>query len=190
MANCTIPRVRCSGFHKCSLEAEEKNKNKTEGWENNLSIKQLKSKTMTKEELAAKLNGRDCDNSPFLTEEETEQAKKDGLVVIYGASDDLMEVEGAISDEGDCYDGGELLMDKEGILPDADQAEDDGEDSFEKYVGRKKKAKKIFALWCSEDGFDWAYKTKIPHATFVMPDKRNDAPTYCRGIVFELSELN
>lgn len=78
---------------------------------------------MTKEQLAEKLNGRDCENSPFLTEKETEQAIKDGLVVIYGASDDLMEVEGAISDEGDCYDGGELLIDKEGILPDADQIE-------------------------------------------------------------------
>ena len=144
---------------------------------------------MTKEDFAAKINGRDKENSPFLTEEEILQAKENGLVVIYGASDDLMEVDGALNDEADCYDGGEILIDKEGILPDEDQIE--GEDAYSAYIKRKLKAEKIFAIWCTEEGFDWAYKTRIPHATFEMPDKKNDEHSvYCRGIVFELSSLN
>lgn len=143
---------------------------------------------MTKEELAAQLDGRDCGNTPFLSKAETEQAKKDGLVVVYGASDDLMELEGAIEDEGDCYDGGELMIDREGILPDKDQLDDD-DDEYEKWINRRKKSEKIFALWCQEKDIAWTYKTKIPHATFIMQDKNNDDKTYCRGMVFNISSL-
>ena len=38
-----------------------------------------------------------------LTKEEEEELKKDGLVLVFGASDDLCEVRGAISDEISCY---------------------------------------------------------------------------------------
>lgn len=48
-----------------------------------------------------KLNGREYREE--LTDEEEQQLKKDGLVVVFGASDDLCEIKGAISDEIDCY---------------------------------------------------------------------------------------
>lgn len=34
------------------------------------------------------------------------QMKRDGIVAVFGASDDLMEFRGAIYDEVGCYDGG------------------------------------------------------------------------------------
>lgn len=55
---------------------------------------------MTKEELAGILNNisrSDILNTSF------EKFKSHNLVVVYGASDDLMEIDCAIRDEGDCY---------------------------------------------------------------------------------------
>ena len=139
---------------------------------------------MTKDELANLLNNRDCEQ--VMTEDEQLQAKNDGLVVVYGASDDLIEFEGAISDEGDCYDGGEILIDKNGVIPDDDQID---EDEIPQHFERKRKSEKIFALWCTKDDFAWAYETRIPHSKFVITDKYNDEDKYCEGIVFELSSL-
>lgn len=80
--------------------------------------------SMKKEELAAMLNGREYRNE--ITREEAAEAKAAGLVVVYGASDDLMEFEGAIRDELGCYDGGTAFVDKKGLL-DRGQI-DDGDD--------------------------------------------------------------
>jgi hypothetical protein len=68
---------------------------------------------MTKEQLAALLNGREYGSE--ITREESAQAAKDGLVVLFGASDDLAEFRGAIHDEHGCWDGGApiYLMDGE-----------------------------------------------------------------------------
>lgn len=115
-------------------------------------------------------------------------AKENGLVVVYGASDDLIEFEGAFRDEGSVYDGGTVRVDAEGVLP--DNADDlDTEEERERYYYRKGRSKTIEALWCDEvngGGFDWAYRTDIPHATFNVMD--GDEP-YCCGIVFALAEL-
>lgn len=144
---------------------------------------------MTRESLAGLLNGRDV-RAP-LTSLEIEQAKKDGLVVVYGYSDDLMELEGAISDEGGCYDGGEFLIDKEGILPSFEEVCDrEDEVEMEQYILRKRKAHKIVALWCMEEEFSWAYKTNIPHSTFILKDENNNDEKSCKGIVFYIDNLN
>ena len=86
---------------------------------------------MNAKELAAKLNGREYLRE--ITDEEAKQAKASGLVVVYGASDDLIEFRGAIHDEGDCYDGGEILFDSKGVLPSWGVASDSGE-SAEGYL--------------------------------------------------------
>jgi len=54
---------------------------------------------MTAAEFAEMLNGREYGNE--LTRNEEAMAKEYGLVVAYGASDDLMEFGGAICDELD-----------------------------------------------------------------------------------------
>ena len=60
--------------------------------------------TITKEQLAAMLNGREYGQE--LTNDEGKLAKQSGLVVIFGASDDLMQIVGAECAEVGCYKGG------------------------------------------------------------------------------------
>lgn len=138
---------------------------------------------MTKEELAAQLNGREYREE--LTKDEAAAAKAAGLVVVFGASDDLMEFRGAIYDEFGCYDGGEVLVDAKGML-DRSQIDDDDDEAIADFVSRKKSARAIEAVWCGEGDYSWSYKTEIPHSTFEVLD---DCEPYCRGIVFALADL-
>ena len=139
---------------------------------------------MDAKELAAKLNGREYLRE--ITDEEAKQAKASGLVVVYGASDDLIEFRGAIHDEGDCYDGGEILFDSKGVLPSWGVASD-SEESAEAYFERKPKARMIKALFSKEGSYTWTYCTVIPHETFEIVE---DGEPYCRGIVFNIGEIS
>lgn len=127
---------------------------------------------MTKEQFAALLNGREMLFE--ISSAEEVQAAQLGLVVLFGGSDDLAEFRGAITDEGDVYDGGDLFVHQDGLVcvP---------EEETETVL----KCAKIEAVWDSE-GYSWTYKTDIPHATF---DILEDGEKYCRGIVFNLSDL-
>ena len=138
---------------------------------------------MDAKELAAKLNGREYWHE--ITDEEVRQAKEAGLVVVFGASDDLIEFRGAIRDEGDCYDGGTVLIDTKGVLPSWDSASE-CEESAQEYFERKAKARTITALWAKEPGYSWTYKTDIPHETFEIVE---DGEPYCRGIVFNIGDI-
>jgi hypothetical protein len=109
------------------------------------------------------------------------KAKKNKLVVIFGASDDLMEWRGFIKDESDVYEGGTRYVTKDGILQIKCYADDCP--YFEK---EKKQAHKIEAVWCENEKYLWTYKTDIPHETF---DIYEDGETYCRGIVFSMGDL-
>jgi hypothetical protein len=137
---------------------------------------------MTKEALAKKLNN--IEYPVRIDAELKEEAKANGLVIVYGASDDLMELDGAIYDEIGCYDGGEALIDKEGLLPERDQIEDDG--ALENFFQRKPKAKTIEAVWCKDPIYCWTYKTDIPHITFEVLEGNEK---YCKGIVFALADI-
>ena len=64
-------------------------------------------------------------------------AEENGLVVVFGASDDLCEIRGAEDDEIDCFDGGKATI-----------------------AGAKVKIN-----WC-KDGYSWTYDTDIPHECF------------------------
>ena len=110
-------------------------------------------------------------------------AKHAGLIILCGASDDLMEFYGAQRDEIGCNDGGTAYVDAQGVLPDLDTLEEDEE--IAEYVTRQKAARAIEALWCDEEGYSWTYRTEIPHATFEMIE---DGGPYCRGLVFALAD--
>lgn len=137
---------------------------------------------MTKEELAATLNGREYTEE--ITDAEADNAKTAGLVVVFGASDDLMEFRGAIYDEQGAYNGGTALVDANGLLPEREQIDDD--EKLEDFFKRRKTAHKIEALWCKEAGYSWTFKTKIPHASFEVVE---GAEKYCRGIIFALKDV-
>ena len=76
---------------------------------------------MTAKELVELLNGK-TENA--ITKSIEKLAKDNGLVIVYGSSDDRMEFNGAINDEGSCYDGGEVLFTKKGCLQNQDECEE------------------------------------------------------------------
>lgn len=139
-------------------------------------------------ELAEKLNGTHDVFHP--SKEVIEFAKANGLVIVWGASDDLIEFDGAFRDEGSVYDGGTVLVDAEGLLPDS--ADDlDTDEERQRYYERKKVAKAINALF-NENDYLWSYETEIPHFTFDIVEtfgSPNDTTPYCRAVIFALADL-
>lgn len=146
---------------------------------------------MTPQDLAASLTGAtyenfiSCRGTELLTKEMTAEAKKHGLVIVFGASDDLMEFRGAIYGEQDAYDGTTAYIDGRGLLPERDQIEDDAE--LKDYFARQDKARPIEAVWNPGEGYSWKFKTDIPHVTFEITE---DGEPYCRGIVFALADVS
>lgn len=130
--------------------------------------------------LTAQEAARRLDQSQYGDEGSKElfSAMKDaGLVAIFGASDDLMEIRGAVYDER----GFEAWFTPDGLL------ENDCENEDCPAYGRAKAAAgKVRALWGAEPPFSFTYETDIPHETFVVLE---DADPYCRGIVFALADL-
>jgi hypothetical protein len=134
--------------------------------------------------LAALLTGREYRHE--ITRAEMADAKAAGLVVAFGASDDLLEFRGAIDDEVGCYDGGTAIVDRKGVLPDFDDIDRDDKDEMREYFKREGGGAKVDAKWEGEPGYSWIITTSIPHETFEIED---DGEKYCRGIVFALADL-
>ncbi len=131
---------------------------------------------MNAKDLAAQLNGSQY---PLHIDRSLAKAAKEaGLVIVYGASDDLMEFEGAIYEELGAYNGTIAYVTREGFVL------NQGADGFEELVTR---ASTIHALWCQEGEYSWTYRTDIPHECFEITEEGE--PPYCRGIVFALADV-
>jgi hypothetical protein len=135
---------------------------------------------MDAKELADILDGSEY---PLSIDKDLEAIAKDsGLVIIYGASDDLMEFGGAIYDEVSCYEGGTAYLGKDGLLENKCDNED-----CPYFAELKKKAITIEAVWGKDP--TWSYVTSIPHETFEIIYEDEENGVYCLGIVFSLSDL-
>lgn len=137
-------------------------------------------------ELAAILNGREYCHE--ITKAEEAQAKAAGLVVVFGYSDDNVELRGAIDDEVGAFDGTTFRISPTGLVPSWSSVDKDDEDEAQAYFDQKRAGyREIEAVWCpdADESISWIYRTDIPHATF---DVMEDGATYCRGIVFALAD--
>lgn len=130
------------------------------------------------QEFAMLLNGREYGDE--ITPQECAHAKQDGIVVVFGCSDDNVELRGAIHDEVGAYDGTTLCFDAKGLL----QNDCDDEDCPH-YIKLINSAKTIKAVW-NNGIYSWSYETSIPHATFLIME---DGNSYCQGIVFHMENL-
>lgn len=128
-------------------------------------------KAITKEKMAEMLNERVYRDE--ITGEEEELARKNGLVVVFGASDDLMEMRGAIDDEF----GTEVFLDSKGEV--IEECDDDCKYS----KAARERAKSIEGTY-GKSG--WAFKTEIPCAEF---DIFEDGQLYGKGLVFDIESL-
>lgn len=133
---------------------------------------------MDAKELAKMLNGRAYGYE--ITEGEAQLAKENGLVVVFGYSDDCVEFRGAIDDEVDCYESGIVCI-YEGTVY-APMARDYRNTCPFVKTGTKN-ARTVNAVWHNDGNPCWTYQTDIPHHTFNIYE---DADLYCVGIVFEL----
>ena len=110
---------------------------------------------------------------------ERECAERNGLTIVYGYSDDLMELDGAIRLGGYCFKGGNFHL-----------KWNKGKWSLVDGIG---KHNNITALWYDSNAIDdngvripWTYKTDIPFGKFNMI---NGGSPYCECLVFEVKDL-
>lgn len=129
----------------------------------------LEEEKMTAKELATSLDGRAYLEE--ITRKEELLAKENGLVVVFGYSDDNVEFRGAIDDELGAWEGGTFWVYKSGHVEESNWQEGESQ--------------KIEALWCAPDSPDWTFKTEIPHETFKIFDGTD---VYCIGLVFNMKE--
>jgi hypothetical protein len=134
---------------------------------------------MTIKEIAAKFDGREY--GAEITRDEEKFLKENGIVMMFGASDDLVELRGAINDEFDAYEGTTVYFAKGGIL------ENECNDKDCTYFGEQlKQAKTVKAVWSDDGGYPWSFDTEIPHETFEIFE---DGDKYCRGILFDIDQI-
>lgn len=143
---------------------------------------------MTKEEFAAKIDGNNYRNE--LTRELEGEADIHGLIVIYGSSDDLMELRGALNEEIGAWDGGiaKIYLTSNGDLRVVN------EEDFYEFSSTLDgaglpgvKSVEVEALWDPEElECSWLIKTELPHAAF---DILEDGELYCRGIVLDVKDI-
>lgn len=139
---------------------------------------------MITKEIAAILDGMEYGEG--IKEQDREYAKVNGVVIVSGASDDLMELDGAIQEEVGCYGENKAYLDKNGLIVNKCDNED-----CPYFQEKLLSAKVITAIWDSEgyawsEGYSWIYETEIPHETFEILE---NGETYCRGIVFSMGDL-
>ena len=126
---------------------------------------------MTAKELAQTLNGRRYGHEIFRAE--MREAAASGLVVVCGASDDLVNLYGAWREEVDAWLGATIFINADGIAPRIHGR------------GSRKVAAQINAYWRA-GGVPWTFHTTILHETF---DIFEDGELFCRGIVFSVDDV-
>ena len=145
------------------------------------------SERITAKGLAARIDGREYRSE--VDNETRELAKANGLLIVYGASDDLCEFDGIFRDEGGCYDGGIFLVDRDGIIPRWDELDGPTEREAKAWFARKGSPHiTIKAIWCGvdSDAF-WEYSIAgAPSETFEV---MKDDELYCIGRVVDMNNL-
>lgn len=156
---------------------------------------------MTKETLAAQLDG--CEYRSGIPAELIQAAKENNFVIITGASDDLVELHGAIHEELGATST--LSLSRKGVpVSDCDEGND-----CPYYVKKLKAAIQrrdvieIKVHWCGE-GLDsyaydmfqrptWCFDCSSIAGKFVTFDifdtDGDDREYFCRGIVIDLDEI-
>lgn len=110
-------------------------------------------------------------------------AKEESIVIVFGASDDLVEFRGLFEDEGDVYDGGTVFINANGVV---DIPENDTfVEPVVEAVLASSRAIPVNAIWHDQGNPCWTYALPdgIEFAEFKILE---DGEIYCVGIVFQL----
>ena len=133
---------------------------------------------MNLRDFAQMLDGQEY-GYPQFTKEKIAIAKENGFVIVTGASDDLVELEGAITDEGDCWEGGEICVHAVSGGRIVDSCTDSDTFCFD-------------VKWCKDEDVNgevipWTYHVPVEHAHFMVYE---DGKPYCRGFVFKVADAH
>lgn len=136
----------------------------------------LDTEPLNSKALAHALNNRDLEDGFYRFE--LKCAEKNNLAIVTGHSDDLIELDGAIKQEGDCFDGGDFHLEK----------------YKDKWLLKKGKGlNNISAIWYDQNKttddmevIPWSYKTDIPHESFYATYRGEPC---CEGLVFRVGDL-
>lgn len=134
---------------------------------------------MTRDEAAAELNGNEYASEG--SKDLWARMKESGLVAVFGASDDLMEIRGAVDDELGAYGGGTAYFTKSGMIENKCP-----DDECPYYLAALSVGSSVDALWDHEHPYSWTIDSEIPHSKFVI---KEDGEPYCQGIVFALADV-
>lgn len=134
---------------------------------------------MTPKEMAARLDGRQYMNE--ISDKEIEFARENRLVVIFGRSDDMTVLLGAVNDAIGSFEGASIYFNHDGILINKC---DNPECPY--FVKELEDARVVTAVWSDFDDPCWSHKTDIDHASFMIYEEKEK---YCQGIVFSLDDL-
>ena len=129
---------------------------------------------MTRDEFAAKLNGREYGGE--ITKQEATTAREARLLVVFGASDDTTEFRGVYDDEAGAYEGGLYHFVRVGETWELTECPGTGVE--------------IEVVWepDADDAPDasWFIRTSIPHSKF---DIIEEGAFFCRGVVIDEKDM-
>ena len=134
---------------------------------------------MDAKKLAARLDGRQMGSE--ITEEEEALAREAGLVVVFGCSDDNVELMGAIDAEVPAYNGTAVYLGPNGLLVNGCD-----DDRCPYFLRERERAPRFKAKWNDGDGAAWSYEVPWPHETFRVME---DGDLFCVGVVFALADV-
>ena len=146
-------------------------------------------KQLARDQIARLLDGHELGDFDDVVAGVAPHAKRSGFVIVFGASDDLMEFRGAINDEVSCWTGGSAdIADGDLLTNDCDS-----DDRCPYFAAVAEKAFRVEALWDDADPDDdtittevWTYRLGVEHSTFTTLE---DGEPWCRGVVFALADV-
>jgi hypothetical protein len=149
---------------------------------------------MTIKEWADKLDGREYGEE--VLKDERKQMADEGIIAVFGCSDDLVEYQGALDGEFGAWEGTETKLGKtsEGKISVITEGEREKIDELNEMENIEillspiiERMISIFAIWCP-DGLEtsWLIETEIEHETF---DIMEDGELFCRGVVFHADSI-
>lgn len=104
--------------------------------------------------------------------------KANGIIVVYGYSDDNVEFDGAIRAEVGAWEGATIPVNADGPVECC-------ECECKHFRTAIKNSNKIKAFWCRSE-WCWEFETDITHEEFEF---WSDGEPFCKGIVFYKKDM-
>lgn len=131
---------------------------------------------------AKKLNSLNLQRGSVASSSIIDEAIANGIVIVYGYSDDGMVFRGAIDAEFECHNGATCHIDKDG--PIGNECSQDDCPYHQEVIDL---SSRITSIWSDTGAPAWRYETDIEHQTFDISD---DGELWCRGIIFRVDDID